>query len=208
MLKSDDPTTTTPEARRLPAPERHTGITPLDLRRQKFKSAAMGGFNRADVTAFMQEAADGFDAALRENERLRQEIGRLEAALNQHREVEGSLRNTLMSAQKVADDMRESAQADAERIVRDAETRADLMTQKAQARLEDVQREIDGLRMRRRESELGVESIIAALRHTLEFIREQEQRDRQERTPTVIQHRPRLEASMPVAAPAPQSATA
>jgi cell division initiation protein len=199
MLNSDD-LTTTPETRRLPAPERHTGITPLDLRRQKFKTTAMGGFNRADVTAVMQEAADGFDAALRENERLRQEIARLEGSLNQHREIEGSLRNTLMSAQKVADEMRENAQAEAERIIRDAETRADLLTHKAQARLEDVQREIEGLRMRRRESELGVESIIAALRHTLEFIREQEQRERQERTATVVPHRPRIEA--------PQSATA
>ena len=208
MLKSDDLTTAIADARRLPAPERHSGVTPLDLRRQKFKTTTMGGFNRAEVTAFMQEAADGFDAALRENERLRQELARLEAALNQHREVEGSLRNTLLSAQKVADDMRESAQAEADRIISDAETRADLMTQKAQNRLEDVQREIEGLRMRRRESELGVESIIAALRHTLEFIREQEQRERQDRTATIVQHRPRLEASNPAVAPAPQSATA
>lgn len=201
MLKNDDLTTTEPvEIRRLPAPERHAGITPLDLRRQKFKTTAMGGFNRAEVMAVIQEAADGFDAALRENERLRQELARLETALSQHREVEGSLRNTLMSAQKVADEMRESAQADATRIVRDAETRADLIVQKAQARVEDVQREIEGLRMRRRESELGVESIIAALRHTLEFIREQEQRERQDRAATVVPHRPRLEA--------PQSATA
>ena len=146
MLKSDDQMMPTTEVRRLPAAEFHHGITPLDLRRQKFKTAAMGGFNRAEVTAFLQEAADSFDAAVRENERLRQEVARLEAALTQHREVEGSLRNTLLSAQKVADDMRENAQAEAERIIHDAEVRADLMTQKAQQRLEDVQREMEGLR--------------------------------------------------------------
>jgi cell division initiation protein len=206
MLKSDDLTTTpAAEARRLPAPEFHHGVTPLDLRRQKFKTTAMGGFNRAEVAAFMQEAADSFDAAMRENERLRQEVVRLEAALHQHREVEGSLRNTLLSAQKVADDMRENASAEAERIIHDAEVRADLLTQKAQARLEDVQREMEGLRMRRRESELGVESIIAALRHTLEYIREQEQRERQDRLEKVVQHRPRIEAP---ATTVPQSATA
>ena len=205
MLKSEDlaPTTTT-ETRRLPAPEFHHGVTPLDLRRQKFKTTAMGGFNRTEVTAFMQEAADSFDAAVRENERLRQEISRLEGALNQHREIEGSLRNTLMSAQRVADDIRDNAQSEADRMIKDAEARADLLTQKAQQRLEDVQREMEGLRMRRREAELGVESIIGALRHTLEFIREQEQRERQERIEKVVPHRPRLEA--PVVAP--QSATA
>ena len=83
--------------------------------------------------------------------------------------------------------MKETATAEAARIVREAEGRADLMMQKAQAQLEDVQREIDGLRLKRRESEVALESIIAALHNTLEFVREQEQREHR-----VIPHRPML----------------
>ena len=49
--------------------------------------------------------------------------------------------------------------------------------QRTQAQLEDVQREIDGLRLKRRESEVMLESIIAALQNTLEFVREQDQRE-------------------------------
>ena len=41
---------------------------------------------------------------------------------------------------------------------------------------QDAQREIDGLKMRRREAEANVESIIASLHATLDFIRDQ-QRD-------------------------------
>ena len=55
------------------------------------------------------------------------------------------------------------------------------MVQKAQARQEDVQREIDGLRMKRREAESSLESIIAALHNTIDFIREQEQREQRTR---------------------------
>jgi hypothetical protein len=49
--------------------------------------------------------------------------------------------------------------------------------QRTQAHLEDVQREIDGMRLKRRESEVMLESIIAALQNTLEFVREQDQRE-------------------------------
>src|SRR5690606_28709405 len=110
---------------------------------------------------------------------LRQEIVRLDTSLTHFREMEANLKMTLLTAQRVAEDLRDSAAQDAARIVREAEARADVLLEKAQARLEDVQRAIDGLRLKRRESESGLESIIAALHHTLDFVREQEQHERQ-----------------------------
>ena len=183
MFKSDDLTPIT-ESRRLPSPERDMTVTPLDMRQARF-SAAMRGFDKTDVTAFLQEAADGFEHALRENERQRQDIARLDALIAQFRELESSLKNTLMTAQKVADDMHESAVQDAARIVREAEGRADLLLQKTQARAEDIERETDGLRLKRREAELNVESTIASLHNTLDFIREQGSREHTERP---VQH--------------------
>ena len=174
------------ETRRLPSPDRHSAPTPLDVRQAKF-STSMRGYERAEVNAFLLEAADGYEQAMRENERLRHDVARLEASLAQYRELEGALKGALMSAQKVSDDMKETASLDAARIVREAEGRAELVTQKAQAALEDIQREIDGLRLKRRESEVALESIIAALHNTLEYVREQDQRETR-----IIPHRPLL----------------
>jgi cell division initiation protein len=185
MLNNEDLSPSV-ETRRLPSPDRHSAPTPLDVRQAKF-STSMRGYERAEVNAFLLEAADGYEQAMRENERLRQEVARLEAALTQYRELEGALKGALMSAQKVSDDMKETASLDAARIVREAEGRAELITQKAQAALEDIQREIDGLRLKRRESEVALESIIAALHNTLEYVREQGQRETR-----IIPHRPLL----------------
>jgi cell division initiation protein len=157
-------------------PERPMKVTPLDLRQSRFKTS-MRGYEKTEVTALLEAVADDYENTLRDNDRLRQELSRLEAVLTQHRELEGSLKSTLISAQKVADDLRDTAQAEAVRIVREAEGRAELMQQKALARLEDVQREIDGLKMKRREAETGVEALISTLQNTLEFIRDQESRD-------------------------------
>jgi cell division initiation protein len=185
MLSNEDLTPAV-ETRRLPSPDRHSAPTPLDVRQAKF-STSMRGYERAEVNAFLLEAADGYEQAMRDNERLRQEVARLEASLTQYRELEGALKGALMSAQKVSDDMKETASLDAARIVREAEGRAELITQKAQAALEDIQREIDGMRLKRRESEVALESIIAALHNTLEYVREQDQRETR-----IIPHRPLL----------------
>jgi cell division initiation protein len=171
--------------------ERQMKVTPLDVRQSRFKTT-MRGFDKAEVTALLEAVADDYENALRENDRLRQDMARLEASLQQHRELEGSLKSTLISAQKVADDMRETAQAEAARLVREAEGRADMLLQKAQARLEDVQREIDGLKMKRRESETSIEAVISTLHNTLEFIREQEGREDR-----IVVHRRPIEIARP-----------
>ncbi len=162
-------------------------VTPVDLRQQRFRSV-IRGFDRSEVVAFLAEVADDYEAALHETERLRQEVLRLEGLVNEHREHERNLRNTLLTAQRLSDEIKESAHNQARGIVHEAETRANLVLEKTQARVEDIQREIDGLRLKRREVETSLESTIAAVRGALEFIREQEARDRDDK---VLLHRPR-----------------
>ena len=118
---------------------------------------------------------------------------------------ERNLRNTLMTAQKLADDIREGAQQDAARIVREAEGRADLLLQKTQARLEDVQREIDGLKMKRREVETSIGALVSTLENTLQFVREQDAREREDR---VLLHRPRAAADTAAGAQTPAAPAA
>ena len=162
-------------------------VTPLDLRQTRFQTV-MRGYDRGEVTAFLSEAAEDYENALRENDRLRQELARAEAVLNEHRGQEKNLSNTLMTAQKLADEIRENANQEAARIVREAEGRADLLLQKSQGRLEDIQREIDGLRMKRRDVETSLEGVIASLHNTIEFVREQDNKYRDDK---VLMHRPR-----------------
>lgn len=162
-------------------------VSPLDLRQQKFHTK-LRGFDPVEVAAFLTAVADDYEAALRETDRLRQELMRMEALLAEHRQHEGNLRSTLLTAQKLADEIKASAQEEAKRIVREAESRSDLLLEKTQARLEDVQREIDGLKLKRRDVETSIESTIQTLKNTLEYVREQEAREREER---ILLHRPR-----------------
>ena len=163
-------------------------VSPLDLRQQRF-STAFRGLDPIEVTSFLVAVADDYEQALREADRLRDEVGRLEQLLRVHVEQERSLQNTLVTAQKVADDLRCRAEEEAQRILREAESRSEVLLQKTQARVEDVQRDIDGLKLKRRDAEMSLESTIQTLRNTLDFVREQNAREAEDK---VVLHRPRL----------------
>jgi cell division initiation protein len=184
----DRPNASTPPpapAAGAPPSERLMRIAPLDLRQQRFRTT-LRGFDKTEVVAFLTEAADDYEHALREMDRLRQDLTRQEALLVEHREREANLRNTLLTAQRLADEIKESAQGEAKLIVREAQGRADLLLQKAQGRLDEIERDINEMRLRRRDVEGSLESSIQALYRALEFIRDQDRSDDK-----VLLHRPR-----------------
>jgi len=165
--------------------ERVMRIAPMDLRQQRFRTA-LRGFDRTEVVAFLTEAADDYEHALREIDRLRQDFLRMEALLTEHRDREANLRNTLLTAQRLADEVRTAADNEGKMIVREAEGRADLLVQRASLRLEEIERDITELRLRRRDVEGSLESSIQALYRALEFIRDQNKPEEK-----VLLHRPR-----------------
>jgi cell division initiation protein len=65
-------------------------VTPLDLRQQRFNTV-IRGYDRGEVNAFLAEAAEDYENALRENDRLRQELSKVEAVLKEHRNQEINL---------------------------------------------------------------------------------------------------------------------
>lgn len=163
-------------------------VSPLDLRQQKFRTI-FRGLDPIEVAAFLTAVADDYEEALRETDRMRQEVARLEGLVRGYVDQEKSLQNTLMSAQRIADEITAGAETNAVRIVREAESRSELLLEKTQARVEDIQRDIDGLKLRKRDIEATLESSIQALRNTLDFVREQDARDRDEK---LLTYRPRL----------------
>jgi cell division initiation protein len=176
--------TSAAQAGSMPA-ERVMRIAPLDLRQQRFRTE-LRGFDRTEVVAFLTEAADDYEHALREIDRLRQDLLRMEALLSEHRDRETNLRNTLLTAQRLADEVKTAAENEARMIVREAEGRADILMQKAAVRADEIERDITELRLRRRDVEGSLESSIQALYHALEFIRDQDKAEDK-----VLIHRPR-----------------
>lgn len=189
---ADDPVAPQP-------PERVMRVMPMDMRQQRFRTGVRG-YDRTEVVAFLTEAADDYEHALRENDRLRSDLQRMEALLTEHREREANLRDTLVTAQRLAGEVKDAAQTEAKLIVREAQGRADLLLQKAQVRLEEIEHDVNELKLRRRDAEGSLEASIQALYRALEFVRDQDQSRGDDK---LLLHRPRQAGETAATRPAP-----
>src|SRR6476646_2351746 len=110
--RTNQPRPTTEDPAAPQPPERVMRISPLDMRQQRFRTA-LRGYDRTEVVAFLTEAADDYEHALREIDRMRGDLARMESLLGEHRDREANLRNTMLTAQRLADEIKESAQNEA-----------------------------------------------------------------------------------------------
>ena len=145
-------------------------VTPLDLPAHQFKTS-LRGFDREQVSEFVASLATRYDEALREADRLRDDLGRTQALVEEHKQQERNLRATLMTAQKLADEIRLTAEQESQRIIGDAQAKATALVQGTAPGLEALAREVAALRARREQTAADMASTVAALRATLEQVR-------------------------------------
>ncbi|MEO5656788.1 MAG: DivIVA domain-containing protein [Nitrospiria bacterium] len=126
-------------------------VTPVDIQQIGFRKG-LRGYDRHEVDAFLASLAESFEELNKENREAKERIGTLEAALDVLKKKEDLLNQTLVSAERMVDDMKRQAQREAELRVREAEMAAENLTRKA--REERVAIEQDVMTWRRRQVEL------------------------------------------------------
>lgn len=151
-------------------------LTPSDVQRQAF-SKRFRGLDPDEVRAFLAAVAEDMASMLREKEQVEQELRHLELIVNEHREREAILKNTLLTAQKVAEDIREMARKEAETIVKQADMQGDRLLDLAQTRAHDVNLGILELRGHRTGLRTDIRAIVTRLTHLLDLQEEAEVED-------------------------------
>jgi len=124
-------------------------ITPLDIQKHRFRKKAIG-FDPEEVRTFMQAVSEQLELVVRDNAGYREEIARLKDQLRLHEERERVLKDTLITAQQAAKELRENARKDAELIVREAEINAEKMMDVVKGRVASLQSQIAELRAGRK----------------------------------------------------------
>lgn len=124
-------------------------LTPLEIQKQTF-SRALKGYHQDEVRAYLHLVAEEIERLVRENDRLSRETAGLREDLEDHSNRERILKDTLLSAQKVAEDLTGNARKEAELIVKDAELLADRVIGQAMQRVGELERTINELKIERR----------------------------------------------------------
>ena len=124
--------------------------TPLDIENKKFSKQMMNGYNVDEVDDFLDELTLDYGKLYKENAELKAQIEELDSNVGKYKNIENTIQNTLIMAQKTADEVQEVAKKQAEQIVKDAEFQAknsveELNTQilLKQKELEDLKKQFD-----------------------------------------------------------------
>ena len=94
-------------------------LTPLDIRGKEFKRT-MRGYIGADVDDFLEEIAEEFERLFGENIALAERCDAMEEQLERYGKLEQTLRNTLVAAEHSAEELRATAQKEAELLKSEA----------------------------------------------------------------------------------------
>jgi cell division initiation protein len=120
-------------------------LTPVEIRHVRLGRRPLG-YDRGTTDRLLADIAASFEDVWRERADLRDEVERLESELHRQREVEEALRNTLLSAERLADELRARAHREADLIVEEARVKAREIAGGAEAECERVRGEIRRLR--------------------------------------------------------------
>ncbi len=90
-------------------------ITPVDIQHKSFKKA-LQGYDRAEVDAFLDEVIETFEDEAQQRAALEAEIADLKERVSHFKAMEESLQNTLVLAQRTADEVKASAHKEADLI--------------------------------------------------------------------------------------------
>jgi cell division initiation protein len=148
-------------------------LTPLEIQKQTFPRV-LKGYNVDDVRAYLHMVAEEIERLIRENDRLARENAILQEDLEDHSNRERILKDTLLSAQKVAEDLTANARKEAELIVKDAELLSERLIAQAMQRVSDLERAITDLKIERQGARNRLQATLETVQQMVRLDAEQE----------------------------------
>jgi cell division initiation protein len=123
-------------------------ITPLDVRKQEFRKG-MRGLDPDEVYAFLATVADEYEAVLNDNKALRERVLELDDKVQEYRGMEKTLRDTLLTAERVTVDAKDNARREANLIIKEAQIEAEKALRDIKSEAMKLRQQIQQLRSQR-----------------------------------------------------------
>ncbi len=124
-------------------------ITPLDIQQKQFPMK-FRGFDVEEVYAFLEVVREEMEELLRENASLKENVQRATTHIKEYKDMETTLRETLMTAQQMVEDYKTNARKEAELLIKEAEIKADELIKDAQEKVIKIHEDIVDLKGIRR----------------------------------------------------------
>ena len=149
-------------------------FTPLDIENKKFQKQMMNGYNVDEVDDFLDELTIEYEKLYKENAELKASMENSRKDLDQYKSIEKTLQNTLLMAQKSADDIKKVAEQEAEQIIKSAQDKVQFSLEEINKETENKRRELIELK---KQSDVYKAKMEALLISQLELLKEMKEDD-------------------------------
>jgi cell division initiation protein len=146
-------------------------LTPLDLQQKTFRKVNFGGLEEREVRSFLEMAATQLEELTRKLNRQDEELRRREARINEFKDREQLLQQTLTTTQKLAEEMKVNARKEADIICSEAELQAEKIIANAQARRMQLVGEIEELKRARASFQQQLQALLDQHKSILDHMR-------------------------------------
>ena len=135
-------------------------ISPMDIQQQQFKGKMFGGLDAEDVDAFLQSVAGEMEELIRENGDLKERLSRNAQATAEMEARESQLRETMLAAQRITEEMKANAQKEAHLLISEAELKGERVVADAEKRLIELNNQIQELKREKVMFESGFKALL------------------------------------------------
>ena len=135
-------------------------ITPIDIQQQQFKGKMFNGLDPDDVDAFLQTIAGEMENLIRENNELKELQARHNREMSEVSEKEKDLREAMLAAHRVIEEMKNNAQKEAALIVGEAELKAERIVADSERQLGELKARIEDIRRQKIQFEISLKSLL------------------------------------------------
>jgi cell division initiation protein len=151
-------------------------INTLEIQRQVFRRS-FRGYDRDEVRTYLGFIAEEVAALQKERDGYERELATLRGLIEDFRSRETILKNTLLTAQRLTEELKDNARKQAEGIVKEAELRSDRLLELARERAGEIDRTILDLRSQRQALRSDIRALISRVAHLIDLQEEAELED-------------------------------
>jgi len=120
-------------------------LTPLDIHNKEF-SRSFRGYDEDQVNEFLDQIIKDYEALIRENKELQNQVAALQERVNHFATMEETLSKTIIVAQETADEVKNNAKKEAQLILKEAEKNADRIINESLAKARKIALEMEELK--------------------------------------------------------------
>lgn len=136
-------------------------ISPLEIRKHEF-GKSLRGYDVDEVSAFLDMVSMEYENFVRENAVMNEKIRDFNSQLKKYHDIEGTLQETLLSAERAREETVNIAKKQAEVIIREAEVKAASIIEDGRSVFTELRNRIIELRIQKDSYLTKIKSLIIA----------------------------------------------